>query len=202
MGNTYLRGRPWSSWTREERYFCAVLFCRARHEPAAFASWLIDAAGLSASCEGDWELGFEVCFYRDYLWQLGQSARECGLPAKRTFDLCLFGERDLIVVEAKVCEAYGGAQNEDFALDRARINSLPGLEDVSVHLVALASSQYFSAAARRGRPGTLAMFDGRLSWSQVAGRYPDPVLQQADAMYRLRRDGAFCEPIELGELPG
>jgi hypothetical protein len=46
----------------------------------------------------------------------------CVLPAKRTFDLCLFGERDIIVIEAKVCQAFGGAtQGVRFAMVAAAV---------------------------------------------------------------------------------
>jgi hypothetical protein len=193
----YLRNEPWSSWTREERYFCALLFSHASQEPSEFASWLIDTARLTVDARGEWDLGYEVCFYRDYLWQLGKSAKQVGLPTKRTFDLCLFGERDLIVIEAKVCEAYDGSQNEDFALDKARINSLEGLEGIGVHVVALASSLYFQNAARFSRPGTLTMFDGRITWAQIAGHYDDELLRQADRMYKLRHriiDSPLREP--------
>lgn len=186
MGISYLRNQPWSSWTREERYFCALLFGHASVAPADFAAWLIDAADLRIDSAGEWDVGFEVCFYRDYLWQLGASARQAGLPAKRTFDLCLFGERDIIVIEAKVCEAFSGGQNDDFAQDKARIVSMENLDDLGVHIVALASSQYFTNAARFGRPGTLAMFDGRITWAQVAERYADGLLLKADAMYKAR----------------
>jgi hypothetical protein len=185
MGINYLRDQSWSTWTREERFFCAILFLHARQDPAGFAAWLVGSAGLPISPSGEWDLGYEVCFYRDYLWQLGASAKQAGLPAKRTFDLCLFGERD-IIIEAKVCEAFGGSQNDDFSQDRARIKSMAGLEDIGVHTVALASSRYFANAARFGRPGTLTMFDGRITWTQVAERYGDAALQQADGMYKPR----------------
>ena len=193
MSISYLRNRPWSSWTREERYFCSLLFSHASQDPAGFAAWLISTAGLGAGAGGEWDLGYEVCFYRDYLWRLGKSAKQAGLPAKRTFDLCLFGERDMIVIEAKVCEAFGGSQNDDFAQDRARINSIEGLEDIGVHVVALASSRYFANTARFGRPGTLAMFDGRISWAQAAERYADDLLLQADGMYKPRPDAYLLE---------
>lgn len=186
MGISYLRGQAWSTWTREERYFCAVLFGHARRDPASFASWLIETAGLGIEPAGEWDLGYEVCFYRDYLWQLDASAKELNLPAKRTFDLCLFGERDIVVIEAKVCEAFGGAQNDDFAQDKARIKSIEGLEDVSVHVVALAPTQYFANAARFGRAGTLTMFDGHITWLQLAELYSDGLLRQADGMYKPR----------------
>ena len=201
MGIDYLRGQPWSTWTREERYFCAILFCHARQDLAGFAAWLISNAGLAIDPAGDWDLGYEVCFYRDYLWQLGVSAKQLGLPAKRTFDLCLFGERDIVVIEAKVCEAYGGAQNDDFALDRVRIKSIEGLEDVNVQVVALASAQYFANAARHGRPDTLTMFDGRITWLQVAELYSDELLRQADGMYKPRPNRELARPAPAGPTP-
>ena len=191
MSIAYLRGQPWSSWSREERYFCSILFHHAARDPASFAAWLIESAELAIDPHGEWDLGYEACFYRDYLWQLGKSAKEAGLPAKRTFDLCLFGERNIVVIEAKVCEAFGGAQNDDFAHDRDRINSLPGLGDVNVEIVALASSQYFANAACFGRPGTLTMFDGRITWQQLAGLYGDELLLQADGMYKPRPNEAL-----------
>jgi hypothetical protein len=194
MGIDYLRDQPWSAWTREERYFCAVLFCHARKDPAGFAAWLVSNAGLAISPTGEWDLGDEVCFYRDYLWQLGISAKQTGLPGKRTFDLCLFGERDIVVIEAKVCEAYGGAQNDDFARDRARINGIDGLQHVNVQVVALASTEYFANAAQFGRPGTLTMFDGRITWQQLAEHYSDEMLRQADGMYKPRPNGMLAQP--------
>ncbi|MCZ7645684.1 MAG: hypothetical protein M5U26_10430 [Planctomycetota bacterium] len=188
MGIPYLKHRPWSSWTRDERFFCAVLYAHASKEPTAFARWLIDKANLKEVADSEWDLGVEVCFYRDYLWhQPGKSAGKVDLPAKRTFDLCLFGERDIIIVEAKVCEPYDLAQNEDFRSDKEeRINGIPGLEGIRVHLVALASSRYFANAKKFGRPETLTMFDGRVSWADVNGRYPDDLLAQADQMYSMR----------------
>jgi hypothetical protein len=94
-----------------------------------------------------------------------------------------------------VCEAFGGAQNEDFAQDKSRIASLPGLEALNVHLVALASSAHFGNAAQFGRSGTLVMFDGRISWADVHTRYPDPLFQQADRMYRIRPGEMLQQPV-------
>lgn len=202
MGISYLCNQPWSAWTREERYFCAVLFFHARRDPASFASWLIDAAGLDIDSGGEWDLGYEVCFYRDYLWQLGVSAKQRGFPGKRTFDLCLFGERDLVVIEAKVCEAYSGSQNEDFAQEKLRIKALEGLEQVNVQVVALAGTQYFANAVRFGRPGTLAMFDGHITWLQVAELYSDGLLRQADAMYKPRPNELLGGLTSPGATPG
>lgn len=193
---SYLRGLPWSNWTREERYFCSILHSIASCEPADFASWLIDSGSLGARKGGAWDLGYEVCFYRDYLWQLKQPAQDLCLSQKRTFDFCLFGTRDVIVIEAKVFQPFEKQQNERFRKDRKMIRSLPGLENVAVHLVALASSKYFANAEKYGRRDTLEVFDARISWAQLAEKYDHPILYQADRIYKghpgemLEADGA------------
>ena len=186
MSIQYLRSLPWSLWSRDERFFCSILYSLAGSDPAGFAAWLIESTGIPAEKGGSWDLGYEVCFYRDYLWQRGRSAQCMGLPQKRTFDLCLFGTRTLIVIEAKVFEPFKASQNKNFELDKQRIQSLPGLEKVNVYVIALASSKYFANAAKYGHPGTLSTFDGRVSWSQAAQKYSSPQLAQADHTYKLK----------------
>lgn len=194
MGISYLDGRPWSDWTREERFFCAVLYSQAVKDPRRFAACLIDKAKLRVDLRGEWDLGYEVCFYRDYLWRKGlATARESGLPAKRTFDLCVFGERDIIIIEAKVCEPFDTRQNEVFWEDRDNINEKLGLKNLGVHVVALASSRYF---AGKVKPGTLAGFGGRIEWRQLAAEYGEDsglssLLNRADSMYGENRKASF-----------
>lgn len=185
MGVSYLDGRPWSEWTREERFFCAVLYAHAVKDPRRFAACLIDKAKLDVDSAGEWDVGFEVCFYRDYLRRKGETtARKAGLPAKRTFDLCLFGERDIIIIEAKVCEPFDPRQNAAFARDRDFIATDLGLKDLGVHVVALAGSRYFAGNVR---PSTLAVFDGRIEWRQMAVEYDEELLRSADSMYGKER---------------
>lgn len=182
----YLKGHKWSEWTRDERYFCSVLYFHASADVQGFASWLIDSARLDLSKEGSWDIGFEVCFYRDYLWQLGRSAKAEGFPPKRTFDLCLFGEEKIIVVEAKVFEKFSPKQNDEFDRDKERIRELPELGGLQTAVVALASSRYFLNSEKHGRPGTLAGFDGCVSWAQAAEKYGHPDLQRADDLYKSK----------------
>jgi hypothetical protein len=66
---------------------------------------------------------------------------------------------------------------------------------VNVHLVALASSAYFRNAERFGRVGTLATFAGRISWADVHARYPDPLFQQADRIYRMTSGEMLLQPV-------
>jgi hypothetical protein len=186
MGIKYLRNRPWSDWTRDERFFCSILYNHASRDAAGFASWLIGEADLQLLNSGQWDLGYEVCFYRDFLWQTGSTATAFDVPDQRTFDLCLFGEQSIIIIEAKVYEAFGSAQNSDFGLDKKRIASLPGLEALEVRVVALASSRYFANQAKYGRDDTLSVFDGCVTWSKIAERYPDKLLGQANRTYKIK----------------
>lgn len=181
MAISYLRGRSWAEWSREERLFCAILYEHARREPTAFAEWLVQEARLDVLEAGDWELGFEVCFYRDYLWHLGRSARQEGFSPKRTFDLCLFSEQAVIVIEAKVCEPFDLRQNKVFRNDARALRAVLEKPALRVELVALASSKYFA----NGHLDALEVFSGRLTWAAVGARYADPRLARADAMYRL-----------------
>ena len=187
MGISYLNNNPWNSWSREERLFCAVLFEYGRRDAHGFARWLIESASLDISTDGDWDLGYEVCLYRDYLWQLGgDSVVDRGLPRKRTFDLCLFGEASLVIIEAKVCQGFKSAQNEDFEADRERISQLDRLKHLQVAVVALASGIYL-ANAHKYSPKALAVFDGQVSWLQAAERFNEALFEQAEKLYKGER---------------
>lgn len=182
----YLKDKPWTSWSREERLFCAALWEHGRRDAASFAEWVIDAASLDLSPAGEWELGYEVCLYRDFLWQKdGETASDCDLSQKRTFDLCLFGEAAVVVIEAKVCERFKPLQCADFARDAERIHTLEGMEELNIRLVALASTRYFTNQPKYS-PEALRVFDGQVSWLQAAQRFDDALLWQADRMYKSK----------------
>jgi len=191
MSIEYLKGMPWSTWTRDERFFCSVLYSYAVSDPKDFAEWVIENAGLQISSNGDWDLGFEVCFYRDYLWHQNKSAKQLKFPFKRTFDLCLFSAKAIIIIEAKVCEGFTTKQNDEFIEDRKKLKLLPGLESIDVQIVALASSKYFDNC----RPSTLDLDifkNKKLSWFDVAKKYNnDHLLHQANTMYKQEQGGIF-----------
>ena len=164
--------------------YCAVLYKYAREEPTRFAKWVEQEAGLNLPESDEWDLGFEVCFYRDYLWQLNRSARQEGFSEKRTFDLCLFSEQSFVIIEAKVCEPFTSGQNEDFQRDRDDLRRVLRKPDLNVKIVALASSRYFANVAEFGKPDTLSVFDGKLTWISLSRLYTEPLLARADASYK------------------
>ena len=177
MPISYLKGHSWSDLTREERYYCYILYSYARVDAAEFARWLNQKCGLSLDLRSEWDLGLEVCFYRDYLWHQERRVRETRFSPKRTFDLCLFGENDIVIIETKVDQPFDREQNAAFAADRTAIPQLLESEKVRVSLIALASSKYLSSATH------LDQFSGTLSWADVHQKYGDRLLKQADDLY-------------------
>jgi hypothetical protein len=185
MTDKWLCGAKWADWTREERYFCALLFGYADNDPSRFARWVVETAKLdqldrSLLARAVWEVGYEVCFYRDYLWERGE-LEGTDLPLKRTFDLCLFAPNVVIIIEAKGFEGFTSKQNAEFDEDRGRLRRLLGPE-VQIYLVALASSAYVNSD--RLSKKSLAPFDGApLTWEDAAKEYPDARLKVADGLY-------------------
>lgn len=183
MPIVYLNAR-WSEITREERVFCAELYFLARENPGKLVQTLnVLNPGLQLPVEANWELGYEVCLYRDLLAHRGEPRNGSEYSVKRTFDLCLFSDEHLVILEAKAHEPFSAAQLEDFARDRQLIENLVG-QPPKVHLVALASSRYFENQEKHGRSGLLGLFDGRVSWRQLAEMFPSELLSRADAIYR------------------
>ena len=182
MGFTYLSGKRWSQITRDERFFCQRLYELIRDEtPEQFIRYLHDDHALDVLLHGEWEIGFEVCFYRD-LWQHRGQEGQLFSP-KRTFDLCLFGERAIVIIEAKAATGFDPDQNEVFARDAAEVKCLTAVD--TVLLMGLCSSKYTPEEA------LTSVFTGPIiTWKELAERYGnDEILLRADDVYEPK--GAF-----------
>lgn len=205
MGFSWLDGHTWAQVTRDERFFCQALYAHIQAEGAgAFVAHLVAAHGLGVDPAGHWEAGYEVCFYRD-LWQ--HRGREGALfSPKRTFDLALFHEHAIVVIEAKAAQGFDPDQNAVFRRDLDEIKYQTGVQ--TVHLMGLCSSR------ARLTPQAAGTFTGPvLRWADLARRYgQDPVLQRADAVYSPppkrgrnatgRRTGAALLADALGGATG
>jgi hypothetical protein len=156
MSFEIFNGKTWKEITREERYFCAELYFQIRSRPNEFIRWLHDEVKLPCISEEDlkiqWEAGFEVCFYRDYIHSLThkglKSIREVNqkhgndFSEKRTFDLCLLSDKKIIIIEAKAQQPFDGEQVMIFKKDIEQIRAL--LErDIKIEFIALASDIFF-----------------------------------------------------------
>lgn len=186
MGFDYLEGKNWKDITRDERYYCAELFFVIRNDVKEFVIWLRDKApelGISdEEINEEWEIGYEVCFYRDYLKMKEQLIRESDFSQKRTFDLCLFSNNRIIIIEAKAQSGFGTNQNKEFKKDLTDIHNLLG-PNIKVDVVALASSKYFKNKEKRG--GLDSLFKGAFSWDDIFQSYcRQSVFKYADEVYK------------------
>jgi hypothetical protein len=190
MGLPYFKGNSWSDLTREERFYCFCLYQRAKENPRKFAEFIKEEAKLEElkiDQNDDWDVGVEVCFYRDYLWHQNKSVKTSELSQKRTFDLCLFGPNAMIIIEAKVDQRFDSAQNAIFEEEKTKIPKLIENDQIKIYLVALASQKYYDAAEKYGNGKALNPFDGCISWADVHQKYNDAIFQQADELYGSKK---------------
>lgn len=183
MGFSYLNGKLWKEVTREERFFCSLLYWQIRKNPASFINWLNHQTALNLSLDIEWEVGYEVCLYRDLLKFRDQHVKSSSYSGKRTFDLCLFSENNIIIIEAKVQQPFKGEQTKTFRKDKEYIGRLIG-KRVGVKLIAIASSDWINNHKRYGENDLISDFDAIIAWKHIADLYTDQDLMRADSLYK------------------
>ena len=188
MAIAYLDNKAWWKWSRDERMYCAVLWEHGRAEPGKFARWLNKEAKLGIDTAGSWDLAYEVVFYRDFLWQKKRSATKENFHPKRTFDLCLFGEKHLVIIEAKMCGGFQPEQVKIFKNDKKDLKRAMKKNAPSIHIVGLACSEYWRNLDKYGSKITKDFFKHRITWKEVDNQYPDKILAEADGIYRKELD--------------
>ena len=218
MGISYLPNKKrWSEITRDERYFCSELH-NVLQESDEMMDRFIDlinktfqATNGSLPKSSSWTIGYEVCFYRDVMYERAKSikdyqfkpkhvyknhkGREIDLnvfPPKRTFDLCLFHPEFLVIVEAKAAEGFKNKQLDDFRADKVLIQKEAQIlfeNGVSpkVIFVGLHSSNYTPSFE------TLQVFEDEkynpsrktLCWSELSKEFPKKsrVFNRANSIY-------------------
>jgi len=194
MNLPYLGNVDWSSLTREERYFCAELFHAIRGREAEFVAWLGGLDGMKAvklDAGLSWEVGYEVCFYRDLLKSIGKPIRPTEFSDKRTFDLCLFSPRDVVIIEAKAQQGFEPDQNAEFERDKRDVPAVVAAAGgdptgVRVTVLGLAASRYFENVEKYGKDKRVPeVFDGWFSWKEVDdGFQQHPAFSRAEAVYK------------------
>jgi hypothetical protein len=187
MGLKYLNGKTWAEVTRDERFFCQHLYSRIQQKGVPeFIDALNRIAGLQLPRDVEWEPGFEVCFYRDFRKHMDKSVEPHS--NKRTFDLCLFSEDHIVIIEAKAQQGFEGDPRQVKALknDKKWVRELTEVEHVFV--IALASSQYLGEPKRKHLDSP---FDGEpITWKELAEHFDgDDVLRRADNIYEKPQAG-------------
>lgn len=159
----YLGNKSWSDITREERYYCSHLYNNVLGKEKEFIDWINKNASkksdpnykLTLPLDVKWELGYEVCFYRDLIKDYGLSIKNYNKTAeeqflqKRTFDLCLFSEKNILIIEAKVQQGFSVSQIDEIENDKKQVLAvlkknpkLIGPININVEVLLLYSSEY------------------------------------------------------------
>lgn len=176
-GLSWLRGKSWAEVTREELAFCAELYCLARADLRKFTGYLNDTYGADLDVNANWEMAFEVSFYRDEQ-RFRREGKDASTSDHRAFDLVLFSDADILIIEAKAQQGFGTKQLDDIQKDAELVKRFTRAQRVRVS--ALVSSRYAPKKATKAR------FTGPyLTWKALASFYDDNVLlRRADEVYR------------------
>ena len=182
MKNNFL---PWSSITREERYFCSHLYHNIIGKEKEFVKWLNQTKKLNLNENANWEIGYEVCFYRDFLKSIGKSvkkyrySRKKLFPQKRTFDLCLFSQEHIVIIEAKVQQKFDEEQIKDLIKDKKMVIELLRRNDhtVKVDSILLCSKEYSYEDKRFPV----------IYWGDIPDEFSNEILKQADGKFNKKK---------------
>ena len=127
----------WKYITRDERFFCFELYQSLKADQKAFITLIKEGVNeknnltnqkrrefLETIVSKKFDVGVEVCFYRDLLKWNGEGIKEHNLPQKRTFDLALFSNDAIIIIEAKAQQGFDTKQLLEFEEDKNNIEDL------------------------------------------------------------------------------
>lgn len=185
MSWKYLKDKKWIEVTRDERFFCTHLYFKILKNNLPFLKMLLEkkVINMQEANSSLWEVGYEVCFYRDFIHSVGiDGNKKIGRTIfsklrKRTFDLCMFSQNKIIIIEAKAQQGFAVEQMNSFMEDEELIKELVG-QDISIKLVALASSKYSP------KKETKKNFDAIINWQQIQSLYPNDIFLRANEIYK------------------
>jgi hypothetical protein len=174
----YLQNKNWSDITRDERFFCAELYNEIKQNPIVFIE-LLQTKIPTLKVVNNIEVGFEVCFFRDYVKEFGdengnKSIKNSTYSQKRTFDLCLFLENSLLIIEAKSYTGFDTKQLEDFNKDQQYIKQLLGDKCPTIYSIGLTSSNY------KPRSSSIIGFNALITWGEMFKLYNNLIFKRAN----------------------
>jgi len=180
MSLKYLKNNSWSKITREERYFCSHLYHHILKKEKPFVKWLNQILNTNFPVNNNWEMAFEACFYRDY-YKLHKKKLPEELR-KRTFDLCLFSNNHIIIIEAKVQQGFKGEQLNSFIEDEKRLTKLLKNHNVKISKILLYSHKYkFDINKFKLTTKNPKFYE--ITWKDLYKEYKNPVFNEADEKY-------------------
>lgn len=177
----YLNDKQWADITRDERFFCAHLYFEIKSNIAPFLQLMLEKQIINSDelDPGSWEAGFEVCFYRDYIFEIGEingnkSIKKSDYSQKRTFDLCMFSEKRIIIIEAKAYTGFDTKQLDSFKEDEKKIQLLLAGKCPIISTVALVSALYTP------RKASVDGFKCIITWQEMHDRYKNSLFLRAN----------------------
>jgi len=185
MGNTskisYFQNKTWNEGiSRTESLFCAELFFLLKEKDNL--SRFITNFKLK---HGNYDVGYEVSFYRDILKIKEFAGKIKGkYSLHRTFDLTLFSENDIYIIEAKAHDGFNNEQLNHFKKDKndvqkmlEEIEEINSKTKVNIHLLGLISSNF------KPKQETRDKFEKIITWKEVYELYGNEIFKRADDIY-------------------
>jgi len=155
----------WNYISREERYFCHELFNSMNKSIDNFFQI------INEKIPDRFDLGYEVCFYRDILDFYKIPKKKSKYSLKRTFDLAIFTKSKIYILEAKTSERFEKKQLDSIYSDSTNIKKI-----YSEILKYPCPELVFIAIIPEGyNPSikTMFFFDHKITWKQLAIAYPE-----------------------------
>lgn len=196
MGIKYLNNKYWKDVTREERYFCSELFNYFKYKENELINFLnledkkieknnkINFAKYELEKNYEWELAYEVCFYRDIFKMNGKNVVDTKFSNKRTFDLCLFSNNRIIIIEAKAQGGFERKQLESISKDIEQVSTVIKLlsdnGNIIINTIALCSNEYI----KNCRPSIKENFDLMISWKDIEKLTGNLIFSRANSIYK------------------
>jgi len=182
------KNKTWNEITREERFFCAELYQDIKKDIIGFIKFLNRNCSINLDENTYWEIGYEVCFYRDFIKAYGSSIKKYNkenfeadhefkpYPQKRTFDLCLFSNDEIVIIEAKADQKFKEDQLKDFNKDDCFIKQIlkDTVPNVKVTTILLSSSW--------DQKEIQSFIDKRIYWNQLSMLYNNKIYDRAEEL--------------------
>lgn len=183
----WLNETQWSEITREERQFCAELYCTIKDDPGTFVEILNSSQWPrepnkqgSLDSNANWEVGIEVAFYRDIGFSGIKLDADVGKASPhRKFDLALFSDQQFIIIEAKAQQGFEQCDLDEYMKDRTIFDQC--LSELDTYFVGLCSHQYIGSKHRQ--LNLEGVFDILLPWCKLAEHYSNDAFTRANEVY-------------------
>ena len=131
--------------------------------------------------ESKWDLGFEVAFYRD-IEKKHPGFFDDNARLRRKFDLAMFSDGQIVVMEAKAQQGYDKKKDLDSVSKDQEILQ-DKFKDMDIVFVSICSSYYYHS--KRREVPIEDYFDLIVTWDLLSNLYEkdEPIFERANCVY-------------------